>query len=94
MSVQFHDPRAEPMAPVEPYALASKLERGVAVGLLANGFPDSANFLVEVGEALAKRLPGATFHSYDKGDASNLASPELLGEITDRCDVVVAAYGH
>ena len=94
MSVQFHDPRAEPVAPAERYELASGLEAGVVIGLLANGFPDSVAFLEQVRGALAKRLTGAEFQSYDKGDASNLAPPALLDEVSGHCDVVVAAYGH
>ena len=94
MSVQFHDPRGEPMTPAEPYSLKVRLEGAVTIGLLANGFPDSVNFLDQVEKALSDRLPEATFNRYDKGDASKLVSAEMLDDIVANCQAVVAAYGH
>ena len=95
MTLQFLDPRAEPGTPVEPYALSIDLTGGpVHVGLLANGFPDSVAFLDEVGASLAEALPQVTLHRYDKGNASIVAPPELLAEVTSACQAVVAAYGH
>ena len=94
MSVQYHDPRAEPMTAPEPYTLSASLEGPVVIGLLANGFPDSVNFLIQVGDVLAERLPEATFKHYDKGEASRIVSGEMLEEIVADCDAVVAAYGH
>ena len=32
--------------------------------------------------------------AYDKGDASRVASPEMLATISGECHAVVAAYGH
>lgn len=94
MAVRFHDPRAEPGAPVEPYALSADLDEPLTIGLLANGFPDSAAFLDRVGEVLAAALPAATFRRYDKGNASAVASDQLLDAITAECRAVVTAYGH
>ena len=94
MSVQFHDPRAEPITPVAPYTLQNELDGPVVIGLLANGFPDSVNFLNQVGDVLAERLPEASFKRYDKGDASSIVSGTMLDNIVQECDVVVAAYGH
>lgn len=94
MPVQFLDPRAEPGAPVEPYALSADLDGPVVIGLLANGFPDSVAFLDHVGDVLAEALPGAEFRRYDKGNASAVASDQLLDAITAECRAVVTAYGH
>ncbi len=95
MTVRFLDPRAEPGAPVDPYALDIDLTAGpVTIGMLANGFPDSVPFLVEVEAALRTVLPDARFVHYDKGNASTIASDELLGRIVAECQAVVAAYGH
>ena len=94
MAVQFVDPRGEPAAAAEPYELADPLDDGVVVGLMANGFPDSVAFLDRVEEALGATVPGATFRRYDKGNASALASDELLDTIAAECRTVVAAYGH
>ena len=93
--MEFHDPRADPSSPVEAYALSIDLAGGpVAIGLLANGFPDSVAFLRRVEEALATHLPFATFHHFDKGDASSVVSDTMLDSIVSECRAVVAAYGH
>ncbi|MEM7405352.1 MAG: hypothetical protein AAF458_08675 [Pseudomonadota bacterium] len=94
MSLQFHDPRAEPMVAATPYTLRTDLDRPLNIGLLANGFPDSVNFLDRVQEALSEKLPQAAFHRYDKGNASAIVSGEMLDDIIEKCDVAVAAYGH
>ena len=95
MTVQFLDPRAESEQPIESYDLSVDVTAGpVRIGMLANGFPDSVNFLIEVENSLAEILPGASFTRYNKGDASSIASPKMLEEIRGACDVVVAAYGH
>lgn len=95
MTVRFFDPRAEPGAPVEAYTLGIDLGAApVTIGMLANGFPDSVPFLAEVEAALRTVLPAARFVHYDKGNASTIASDELLGRIVGECQAVVAAYGH
>lgn len=94
MTVRYVDPRGEPAAAAEPYGLADPLEEGVVVGLMANGFPDSVAFLDRVEEALQVAVPGATFRRYDKGNASALATDEMLDTIAAECRTVVAAYGH
>ncbi len=93
--IEFLDPRAEASAPIEPYALSVDPTAGpIVIGLLANGFPDSANFLAHVEKALARELPAARFHHYDKGDASSVVPDPLLETIISECGAVVAAYGH
>ena len=94
MSVQYHDPRAEPLKPMEPYRLKADLSGPVTVGLLANGFPDSAVFLEAVETALADELPDAQFKHYKKANASVPASDEMLETIVSECAAVVSAYGH
>ncbi len=93
--VQFVDPRALPGTPIDPYDLSIDVSDGPQrIGLLANGFPDSVAFLVHVARALAQQLPNATFHQYNKGDASSTISGALLDTVVGECDAVVAAYGH
>ena len=95
MTVRFLDPRAEPGAPVEPYLLGVDLQAGaVDIGMLANGFPDSVAFLDQVAASLGEVLPEARFHHFDKGDASIVVPDDLLADVTERCQAVVAAYGH
>ena len=93
--IEFVDPRAEPGAPVEPYALAlADTDGPLTVGLLANGFPDSVAFLDHVEKALAATLPAASFVRFDKGNASAVISDEMLDDVVSGCQAVVAAYGH
>jgi len=94
MSIQYFDPRAEPMAVAEPYVLRSDLNGPIVVGLLANGFPDSEAFLEVLEPALAERLPEASFRHFNKGNASILVSQHMLKAITENCSVAIAAYGH
>ena len=96
--IKFHDPRGEVGIEVEDYGLsydvAANDGAGVTVGLLANGFPDSVNFLDAVGAALRKKLPNITVKSWNKGNASIPAPQDMLDEIKASCQVAIAAYGH
>jgi len=94
MTVQYHDPRAEPLTPPEPYRLEADLDRPLTIGLLANGFPDSDTFLEQVEAALAERLPQASFKHYNKRNASVRVRDEMLASIVDGCAAMIAAYGH
>jgi hypothetical protein len=95
MTIEYLDPRAEPGLPVDPYDLCIDLsEPGLTIGLLANGFPDSMNFLVEVGQVLKKRLPEIDVRTFDKGNASIVAGDALLDAISGECRAVITAYGH
>ncbi len=96
--ITFHDPRGEVATPADPYTLAHDLTAdagtGTALALLANGFPDSENFLAELGHALKVRLPGLTIRAWNKGNASIPAPADMLDEIKASCQVAIAAYGH
>ncbi len=95
MAVRFHDPRGSIGTPIEPYLLAADWSGGPpAIGLLANGFPDSVAFLEEIQAVLATEAPGARTVLWNKGDASSLASDELLTTIVGEVQAVIAAYGH
>lgn len=94
MAIEFHDPRANPAIPATPYTLHANLDGEITVGLLANGFPDSEAFLDEVDAAISKALPAARINRYNKHNASVPASEDLMQEISDQCDVLLAAYGH
>lgn len=95
MTVTFVDPRGTADAVVQPYELSADLFAGPAtVALLANGFPGSEEFLTAIEAAMADHIPTASFARYNKRNASALVSGEMLADIQERCDVVVAAYGH
>lgn len=93
--LRFHDPRAAIATPMEVYDLRADWSDGPpAVGLLANGFPDSVAFLEQVADVLVERVPGLVVRSWNKGDASSPASDQLLDGIAAEVGAVVAAYGH
>lgn len=94
MTVEYHDPRAEPVTPPQPYEPRADLSSSPVIGLLANGFPDSDVFLEAMEAALADCLPGAEFRHYNKRNASTPASPALVEQIRAECTVALAAYGH
>lgn len=91
--LQFHDPRGVPSIEATPYELSHPLGPGSTIALMANGFPDSVNFLDHISAALAELLDGVAFVAFDKGNASALASDEMLATAAE-ADAVVAAYGH
>ena len=94
MSIEFHDPRAKPLAEAEPYTPRADLGAAHVVGLLANGFPDSEAFLQAMEGALAERLPNAKFKHYNKHNASTPANSDMIAAIDQECTVAIAAYGH
>ena len=94
--LEYHNPEARVGVEETPYELSVKIssEDATRIGLLANGFPDSVEFLDELGAALQRLRPGIAVHAYNKGNASIPANEQLLGEIGGDCVGVVAAYGH
>lgn len=92
--MQFCDPRGERSGTVHPYEVAASLSVGSQIGLFANGFPGSVDFLGHIGAAVERHAPGLTTQLWNKGNASALATTEDLDEISDTCSAVIAAYGH
>ena len=96
--IQFHNPEAETAVEDELYTLSHDISENegenITVALLANGFPDSENFVKKVGEALVRKLPKLSTKFWNKGNAGVPASKELLEEIKATCQVAIAAYGH
>lgn len=94
--IEYLNPDAPAGVQEIPYELSLSIGEGetVSIGLLANGFPDSVEFLDELGAALQALRPGIKVHAFNKGNATMPASEQLLGEIGGECVGVVAAYGH
>ena len=94
--IEFHNPQGERAVPADPYTLGIDLAANPpsVVGLLANGFPDSENFLRHVGTELERIIDGIEVHVWNKGNASIPAPDSMLDEIQAQCDAVIAAYGH
>lgn len=94
--IEFHNPRAEFNIQKIPYELGIKLKGSnqVTIGLLANGFPDSENFLNQIAEVIQADEPGIRIKTYNKGNASIPANDDILREIERDCHAVITAYGH
>jgi len=94
--IEYHNPEASVGVDFQPYKLSLPVtgSNAVNLGFLANGFPDSVNFLNELQTAMQALEPGIEVHAYNKGNASVAASDQLLGEISGECQGVIAAYGH
>jgi hypothetical protein len=94
--VDYHNPEAETGIEQVPYSLSIPIQgsNAVRVGFLANGFPDSENFLNELQAVMQDLEPGIEIHAYNKGNASVPANEKMLNTITGECQAVVAAYGH
>jgi len=94
--IEYHNPQADVGIDNTPYTLATSLSgnASVNVGFLANGFPDSENFLDALAQAMQALEPGIATFMYNKGNASIPAPAALLDEAERDCAAVVAAYGH
>ena len=94
--IEFLNPEADVGIDQIPYDLSVAVDGAVqtTIGLLANGFPDSVEFLNQVGAAISRRRPGINLKAYNKGNATIAAPEKLLGEIGGDCVGVIAAYGH
>ena len=96
MPVSFHDPRppiVEAAHSFERLALRS-VPSNPTIGLLANGFPDSAQFLNAVAQQISARIDGVTFERVTKVSPPTPLTESQLSLLTTTCDAVVAAYGH
>ena len=94
--IEFHNPQGERAVPADPYTLGIDLAANPpsVVGLLANGFQDSENFLRHLGTELERLIDGIEVRVWNKGNASIAAPDSMLDEIQAQCDAVIAAYGH
>ena len=91
--IRFHDPRARTGVNDEPYTLQADLSEG-QIAYLANGFPDSENFLKAVERSVQALLPNTTAMHWNKGNASIPAPDAMLDEIRSGSVAAIAAYGH
>lgn len=93
--IEYHDPRGETDIEQFPYTLSSKIRGSnkITIGLLANGFPDSENFLDHIAEVIKENEPGVTIESFNKGNASIPANDDILAQLSE-CQAVITAYGH
>ena len=74
--MKFHDPRGERSGPTVPYELSAHLAPGQQIGLFANGFPGSVEFLQLIGEAVERVIPGITVKLWNKGNRAPSPPPK------------------
>jgi hypothetical protein len=67
--------------------------RGKRVGLLANGKPNSQEFLTALGTLLRERHDAVPLVLLGKPSASRVAPAATLDQLAAQCDAVVTAVG-
>ena len=96
MPVSFLDPRppvAEAVHSFEALELRP-IPRVPTIGLLANGFPGSVQFLDALAQRISALVAGAIFERVAKVSPPTPLTAGQLSVLTTTCDAVVAAYGH
>ncbi|TML20125.1 MAG: hypothetical protein E6G39_00275 [Actinobacteria bacterium] len=96
MPVSFLDPR--PQFVESPQSFERLQLRSIpsspTIGLLANGFPDSAQFLDALAQRVAVTIDRARFERVTKVSPPTPLTATQLSLLTESCDAVIAAYGH
>lgn len=94
--IEYHNPDAEVGIDITPYDLSASIRGAdsINVAFLANGFPDSENFLNALSHAMQAVEPAIKVFDYNKGNPTYPANDEMLADITANCSAAVAAYGH
>jgi hypothetical protein len=87
------DPRVDPRPRATTGAPRPLDLRGKRIGLLANGKPNSEEFLAAVGALLRERHGAGETIAVRKPNASRVAPAEIVSRLTAECDVVVTATG-
>ncbi|HXZ64050.1 MAG TPA: UGSC family (seleno)protein [Streptosporangiaceae bacterium] len=91
------DPTVGPAESTETggLTLAPRPERlaGLRLGLLANTKRNAEQFLADVGRELADRYGIVPVVSVRKPNIVETAPAELMAELTEQCDIVVAGVG-
>ena len=95
MPVSFVDPRSpvsETLRSFDGLGLRPIPNRPT-IGLLANGFPDSAAFLDALAAEIAAAIDGVSFERVTKVSPPTPLTEAQLS-LLSTCHAVVAAYGH
>jgi len=94
--LSFLDPRPPVADASQTFAhlVRRTIPRAPTIGLLANGFPDSAQFLDAVAQRVAAAIEDVTFERVAKISPPTPLTDAQLALLTTTCDAVIAAYGH
>ena len=91
--MKIHSPLGIPVqsrfeARVRPEGL-----KGLRIGLLDNQKAPVDRILLHLEQRLQERYPGVSFVSRSKKMTGHPAAPEIIGQLTEGCDVVINALG-
>jgi len=95
--MRFYSPEGVSAVADHSYGAHDGITEGTRVGLLANSFPGSVDFLQSFGAELESRLGPRSFVWKEKGgirESTLVLPPADIAELADGCDAVFAAYGH
>ena len=87
------DPRTAPAATRVARAPRPASLRGQRIGLLANGKPNSEEFLVALGALLRERYGADRLAVVGKPSANRVSPAELLDRLAAHSDLVMTAVG-
>ena len=78
--IEYVNPEGQSSIENTPYQLSASIKgaNAIKIGFLANGFPDSENFLALLAEELSALEPGIETEFYNKGNASIAVAPSSI----------------
>lgn len=91
--IEILDPTREAAGSDAAYAKRTGSLQGVRVGLIENTKYNSDNILKRVGEILIRDYGAASYKLYRKRYSSVPAHEEIIQELVEECDVMVAGVG-
>ena len=91
--MQVLDPTVEPIPASAVIAPRPDTLDGAVLGLLSNGKRNADVLLEMVHEVLADRFEFEGTVVRDKGNASRPCPPDIMEELSERCDLVITASG-
>jgi len=93
MTIQIYDPTIEPKGRHIAYAPRPKSLAGLRIGLVDNSKHNSDQLLMRIAGLLESDYGAKAHVMRRKISAGVPASPEIIAEFKNACDVVVAGVG-
>ena len=90
---RFLDPTVMPLPDSTLLAPRPEDLNGKVVGLLSNGSPNADQLLDAVYSLLQDTYEFSGVVHLNKGDPSRPAPPHIMGELLEKCDLVITATG-
>ena len=93
MTIQYINPVADCLTPMNPYSLSIESNQPATIALVINNIVDCDVFMGLVGDALRGLHPHLTIKSYPTRQIT-CADNILMDQIAAECDAAVCAIGH